>query len=101
MLVARNNIRAATGLAERAFDRFEKKAVITPLLVKEGTGSSRSSPAALTQRLPLTRSPSENSTPTRMNPRQQSRREYGHCGLSGEHHHVRTSRLRHGQHDRL
>ena len=36
MLVARNDIRAATGLDERAFDRFEKKAVITPWLVKEG-----------------------------------------------------------------
>ncbi|BCH01254.1 hypothetical protein MesoLj131b_32530 [Mesorhizobium sp. 131-2-5] len=36
MLVARNDIRAATGLDERAFDRFEKKAVITPWLVREG-----------------------------------------------------------------
>jgi len=36
MLVARNDIRAATGLDERAFDRFEKKAVVTPWLVKSG-----------------------------------------------------------------
>ncbi|TPL75117.1 hypothetical protein [Mesorhizobium sp. B2-3-15] len=36
MLVARNDIKAVTGLEDRVFDDFEKKAVPTPWLVKSG-----------------------------------------------------------------
>lgn len=38
MFVARNDIKALTGLEDRAFDDFEKKAVPTPWLVREPGG---------------------------------------------------------------